>query len=126
MNRAVLQFALHHCKKITLDIDATEIIADKADAQWTYNTNKGFMPMVGQFAEAGQVVAVHFREGNTSPAKGNLSSSASGLYPKAVRSMPCVLMPLAVKPTSFGIVTIMPLSTRFAPKPVRRCEHRLP
>ncbi|MFT7387413.1 MAG: hypothetical protein ACI8VC_000653, partial [Candidatus Endobugula sp.] len=41
MNRAVLQFALHHCKKITLDIDATEIIADKADAQWTYNTNKG-------------------------------------------------------------------------------------
>jgi hypothetical protein len=72
VNRAVLQSALHRCKKITLDIDATEIIADKADAQWTYNKNKGFMPMVGHIAEVGQVVAVDFREGNTSPAKGNL------------------------------------------------------
>jgi hypothetical protein len=30
------------------------------------------MPMVGHIAEVGQVVAVDFREGNTSPAKGNL------------------------------------------------------
>ncbi|MFT6101580.1 MAG: hypothetical protein ACJATV_000010 [Granulosicoccus sp.] len=72
VNRAVLQSALHHCKKITLDIDATEIIASKADTQWTCNKNKGFMPMLGHIAEAGQVVAVDFREGNTSPAKGNL------------------------------------------------------
>jgi hypothetical protein len=76
VNRAVLQSALHRCKKITLDIEATKIIADKADAQWTYHKNKGFMPMVGHIAEVGQVVAVKvavdFREGNTSPAKGKV------------------------------------------------------
>jgi len=73
VNKAVLQSALHRCKKVTLDIDATEIVAHKADAQWTYNKNKGFMPMVGHIAETGQVVAVDFREGNVPPAKDNLA-----------------------------------------------------
>jgi len=73
VNKAVLQSALHRCKKVTLDIDATEIIAHKADAQWTYNKNKGFMPMVGHIAETGQVVAVDFRQGNVPPAKDNLA-----------------------------------------------------
>jgi hypothetical protein len=73
VNRAVLQSALHHRKKITLDIDATEIIANKAGAKWTYNKNKGFMPMVGHIAETGQIVAVDFREGNRPPAQGNLA-----------------------------------------------------
>ena len=41
VNQAVLQSALHRCKKVTLDIDATEIVAHKAAAQWTYNKNKG-------------------------------------------------------------------------------------
>ena len=72
VNQAVLQSALHHCKKVTLDIDATEIVSHKTDAQWTYNKNKGFMPMVGHIAEAGQVVAVDFRQGNVPPAKDNL------------------------------------------------------
>ncbi len=58
---------------MTLDIDATEIIAHKADAQWTYNKNKGFMPMVGHIAETGQVVAVDFRHGNVPPAQDNLA-----------------------------------------------------
>jgi len=36
--------ALHQRKGITLGIDATEVIANKADAQWTYKKNKGYMP----------------------------------------------------------------------------------
>ncbi len=72
VNKAVLQAALHRLKTITLDIDATEIIANKADAQWTYNKNKGYMPMVGHVAETGQVVACDFRQGNAAPAKQNL------------------------------------------------------
>ena len=67
VNKAVLKAALHHCKKVTLDIDATEIVAHKAQAQWTYNKNKGFMPMVGHIAD------VDFRQGNVPPAKGNLA-----------------------------------------------------
>ncbi len=73
VNKALLQSALHRCKKVTLDIDATEIIAHKADAKWTYNKNKGFMPMVGHIAETGQVVAVDFRHGNVPPAQDNLA-----------------------------------------------------
>jgi len=73
VNKALLQTALHHCKKVTLDIDATEIVAHKAEAQWTYNKNKGFMPMVGHIAETGQVVAVDFRKGNVPPAQDNLA-----------------------------------------------------
>ena len=75
VNQAVLQSALHRCKKITRDIDATEIVAHKADAQWTYNSHKGFMPMVGHIAQTGQVVAVDFRKGNVPPAQDNLAFS---------------------------------------------------
>ena len=57
VNKAVLKAALHQRKGITLDIDATEVIANKADAQWTYKKNKGYMPMVGHVAEVGQIVA---------------------------------------------------------------------
>jgi hypothetical protein len=73
VNKTLLQSALHCCKKVTLDIDATEIIAHKANAKWTYNKNKGFMPMVGHIAETGQVVAVDFRQGNVPPAQDNLA-----------------------------------------------------
>ena len=72
VNQLVLQSALHKRKAITLDIDATEIIAAKADARWTYKSNRGYMPMVGHIAETGQIVACDFREGNTPPAKDNL------------------------------------------------------
>lgn len=72
VNQALLQSALHRRKHVTLDIDATEIVADKADAAWTYNKNRGFMPMVGHIAETGQVVAVDFRKGNAPPAQDNL------------------------------------------------------
>jgi hypothetical protein len=72
VNKALLKAVLHRRKGITLDIDDTEIIAHKADAQWTYKKNKGFMPMVGHVAETGQIVACDFRQGNTPPAKQNL------------------------------------------------------
>ena len=36
VNRALLQSALHCCKQVTLDIDATEIVAHKAIVHW-YN-----------------------------------------------------------------------------------------
>lgn len=72
VNKSILKAALHHCKGITLDIDACEIVSHKSDAQWTYNKNKGYMPMVGHVAQTGQVVACDFRTGNTAPAKNNL------------------------------------------------------
>ena len=72
VNKTVLKSALHNRKGVTLDIDATEIIAAKSDAQWTYNKNPGYMPMVGHIAETGQVAACDFREGNAAPAKENL------------------------------------------------------
>lgn len=73
VNQAVLQSMLHRCKQVTLDIDATEVISHKASADWTYNKNKGFMPMVGHIAQTGQVVAVDFRQGNVPPNKDNLA-----------------------------------------------------
>jgi hypothetical protein len=72
LNKVILQSALHKRKGITLDIDATEIIANKLEAKWTYNKNQGYMPMVGHIAETGQVVACDFREGNASPSRENM------------------------------------------------------
>ncbi len=34
-------------EEMTLDVDATEIEAEKQDAAWTYNRVKGYMPMLG-------------------------------------------------------------------------------
>ena len=86
VNKAVLKAALHRCKKVTLDIDTTEIVAHKAQAQWTYNKRKGFMPMVGHIAETGQIVDVDFRQDMCRQRKviWRLSSNASSHYPKAV------------------------------------------
>lgn len=72
VNKIPLSASLHNLKQVTLDIDASEVIANKKDAHWTYKNNKGYMPMVGHIAQTGQIVATDFREGNTSPAKGNL------------------------------------------------------
>lgn len=56
----------------TLDIDATQIVAEKASAQWTYQGEKGYMPLVGTLAENSLIVGDEFREGNAAPAAGNL------------------------------------------------------
>ena len=73
VNQHLLQAALGNCKSLTLDIDATEVIAHKSTALWTYKGNKGCMPMLGHIAETGQVVAYDFREGNVPPSKDNLA-----------------------------------------------------
>ncbi|MCP3667410.1 MAG: transposase [Gammaproteobacteria bacterium] len=71
VNQALLQSALYRRKNVTLDIDATEIVAHKMDAQWIYNKNRGFMQMIGHIAKTGQVVAVDFRNGNVPLAQDN-------------------------------------------------------
>lgn len=59
-------------KAHTLDIDATQIIAEKQTAQYTYKGEVGYMPMVGHLAETGLVVGAEFRDGNAAPAARNL------------------------------------------------------
>ena len=56
----------------TLDIDATQIVAEKQTANMTYKGEKGYMPMVGHLAENGLVVGDDFRAGNIAPATSNL------------------------------------------------------
>jgi hypothetical protein len=56
----------------TLDIDATQIVAEKETAKWTYKGEKGYLPLVGTLAENGLIVGDEFREGNAAPAAGNL------------------------------------------------------
>lgn len=72
VNEALLSAALHTCKSVTLDIDATEIIANKRSADWTYKSNKGYMPIVGHIAQTGQVLSSEFRPGNQPPNSENL------------------------------------------------------
>jgi hypothetical protein len=57
-------------KEYTLDADATEIIGEKADALFTYNGNKGYMPMLGFLYEDAVCFLDEFREGNVAPAFG--------------------------------------------------------
>jgi len=56
----------------TLDIDASQIVAEKAAAHFTYKGEQGYMPMIGHLAEAGIVIHDEFREGNIAPATDNL------------------------------------------------------
>jgi hypothetical protein len=52
-----------------LDVDATEIEAEKQDAQWTYHHVQGYMPLMGYVD--GVCVGHEFREGNESPGAGS-------------------------------------------------------
>lgn len=56
----------------TLDCDASQIVAEKQAAQFTYQGEQGYMPMIGHLAEAGMVIHDEFREGNIAPATENL------------------------------------------------------
>jgi hypothetical protein len=71
-NRGVFRRLLrnHEGKDATLDIDATQIEAEKREAHYTYKGGKGCMPMVGHVL--GLVAGYEFREGNAAPAAGNL------------------------------------------------------
>jgi len=58
-------------KGYTLDIDATQITAEKYAAHYTYKHEKGYMPILGHLAENGLIVHEEFREGNAAPASRN-------------------------------------------------------
>jgi len=74
VNRSVFRRLLRQDDRAsyTLDIDATQIVAEKRDAHYTYKGEKGYMPMVGHIAELGLVAGYEFREGNAAPAARNL------------------------------------------------------
>lgn len=74
VNRRVVAQALDKMDsgEHTLDIDASQIVAEKDSAKYTYKGEQGYMPMVGHLAEAGVVVHEEFREGNKAPASANL------------------------------------------------------
>jgi hypothetical protein len=57
-------------REYTLDADATEIVGEKAEALFTYNGNKGYMPMLGFLYETPVCLYDEFREGNVAPASG--------------------------------------------------------
>jgi len=70
-------------KEYTLDPDATEIIGEKADALFTYNKNKGYMPTLGFLYETPVCIYDEFREGNVPPAYGQKE-----VYLECKRRMP--------------------------------------
>lgn len=73
LNRKILHKSLskESRSEYTLDIDASEIIANKREAQYTYKKNKGYMPIIGHLAENGMIVGSRFRSGNISPSTRN-------------------------------------------------------
>src|SRR5450830_338035 len=89
VNRCVFRRLLRNDERTdyTLDIDATQIVAEKREARYTYKGEKGYMPMVGHIAETGLVIGHEFREGNAAPAAGNLEflQVCEGAMPKGKR-----------------------------------------
>ncbi|HEX9719784.1 MAG TPA: IS1380 family transposase [Ramlibacter sp.] len=69
VHRRVLAWGLRRMKQreFTLDIDATQIVAEKQEALRTYKGEVGYMPIVGHLAENGLIVGEEFRAGNASP-----------------------------------------------------------
>jgi len=57
----------------TLDMDAMQVEAEKADARFTYKGEKGYMPMLGFLFEPALCLLDEFREGNESPAAGHVA-----------------------------------------------------
>ena len=86
VNRCVFRRLLRNDERLgyTLDIDATQIVAEKREARYTYKGEKGYMPLLGHIAETGLVIGFEFREGNAAPAAGNLEflQACEGAMPK--------------------------------------------
>lgn len=72
-------------EELILDVDATEIEAEKQEAEWTYNHLQGYMPMLGYVN--GVCVGSEFREGNQSPSAGILefAQRCEGALPEGKR-----------------------------------------
>jgi hypothetical protein len=60
-------------KDYTLDIDAMQVTGEKQDAHYTYQGEKGYMPMLGYLFEPGICLLDEFREGNESPGAGHVA-----------------------------------------------------
>lgn len=75
INQHVVARRIRQCgvTQHTFDGDATQIVAEKRDAAFTYKGEQGYMPMVGHLAEAGVILHDEFREGNVAPATHNLA-----------------------------------------------------
>jgi len=69
VQRRVLAWGLKRAgrRDLTLDIDATQIVAEKQEALRTYKGEVGYLPIVGHLAENGLLVGEEFRAGNVSP-----------------------------------------------------------
>lgn len=67
----------------TLDIDASQIVAEKKSSKMTYKGELGYMPIVGHLAENGLIAGHEFREGNVSPGTRNLEFAK-----ECIESMP--------------------------------------
>ena len=67
----------------TLDMDAMQVEAEKHDARFTYQGEKGYMPMLGYLFEPGICLLDEFREGNESPGAGHVA-----FYLDCVQRMP--------------------------------------
>ena len=53
LNRQLLKAALSTRRSVTLDLDATAILCDKRETRYTYQKERGYMPMVGHIADGG-------------------------------------------------------------------------
>jgi hypothetical protein len=72
VNRELIGKALQQeGEELILDVDATQIEAEKREAKWTYQHVQGYMPVVGYVS--GICVGYEFREGNVSPGAGILA-----------------------------------------------------
>jgi hypothetical protein len=67
----------------TLDMDAMQVEGEKHDAHFTYQGEKGYMPMLGYLFEPGICLVDEFREGNESPGAGHVA-----FYLGCVQRMP--------------------------------------
>jgi len=87
VNQRLNQVALHRCRAVTLDIDATFMRSWHSTAQWSYLKAKGYMPMTGFIAQTDSLIACEFRPGNVAPATDNLNflQQCEAALPKDVR-----------------------------------------
>ena len=71
----------------TVDEDAPTIVAENEAADFTYQGEPGYMPMIGHLAEAGVVINDEFREGHIDPATQNLEflQAREALLPQGPR-----------------------------------------
>ena len=70
ISRQLIRPGLESAEEVILDVDATEIEAEKQEAEWTYQHVQGYMPLMGYVD--GVCVGHEFREGNESPGAGIL------------------------------------------------------